>query len=171
MELTRRTLLKSGGWATVGLLTVGAGPCNSKNISPYVSTIIGALDELKPLLPNQSELLSRAVSIAKNFDDAYRAGKFDNATALFENLAGVVGDIADSAGIASPSIKVAIAVAGIAMRAIAVAMKQQADDNPTVAAVVAARTGASKASASRKSLIERMADEKAVNQLFEASKP
>lgn len=169
--ITRRGLLKTGGMAAVGALTIGAGPCSSRNLSTYISTIIGALDELKPLIPNQSELLSRAVTIAKNFDEAYRAGKFDNATALFENLAGVVGQIADSVGVSSPSVKIAIAVAGIAMRAIAVLMKQQADDNPQVAAAVKARTTASRTASMRKSLIEEMANPTTVNALFEASRP
>lgn len=168
--MNRRTLLKTGGLAAVGSLTIGTVGCG-KNLSPYVSTVIGALDELKPLLPNQSELLNRAVGIAKNFDDAYRAGKFDNATTLFENLAGVVGEIAESAGVASPSVKIAIAVAGIAMRAIAVLMKQQADDNPQVAAAVSDKARASRAAGARKSLIEKMADPVAVNELFEAAKP
>lgn len=169
--MNRRTLLKTGGMATVGALTIGAGPCSSKNLSVYVSTIVGALEELKPLLPNQSSLLTRAISIAKSFDEAYRAGKFDTATALFENLAGVVGQIADSVGVTSPSVKIAIAVAGIAMRAIAVLMKQQATENPQVADAVSAKTERDPAASTRKSLIERMADEKAVNALFEASKP
>lgn len=169
--MNRRTLLKTGGMAAVGAVTLGTGPCSSKNLSVYVSTIVGALEELKPLLSNQSPLLTRAISIAKSFDEAYRAGKFDTATALFENLAGVVGQIADSVGVSSPSVKIAIAVAGIAMRAIAVLMKQQAEDNPQVAAAVDAKAERDPTASARKSLIQQMADTKAVDALFEAAKP
>lgn len=166
--MNRRTLLKTGGLAALGSITLATAACG-KNLSTYVSIIIGALEELSPLVPSASPLISKAIKVAKDFDDAYRAGKFANAISLFENLAGVVGEIADSIGVGSQPVKAAIAVAGIAMRAIAVLLKQQAAD-PAVASAISA-AASSKAGARQKSLVEKLADPNAINQLFEAAKP
>ena len=167
--MNRRTLLKTSSVGAIGFLTLGAKGCG-KNLSTYVNVVIGALQELSPLLPGQAQLIAKAVSIAKTFDDAYRAGKFIDAGALFENLAGVISQIAEAAGVASPSVKVAIAVAGIAMRAIAVLLKNQAAD-PTIAAIVNDRASSNANVARQRSLIEKMANEKEIDALFAGAKP
>lgn len=120
--ITRRTLLKTGGLAAIGSLTIGTSGCG-KDLTTYTSIIISALEELSPLLPGQSSFISNAIKIARDFDEAYRAGKFANATTLFSNLAGVIGQIADSVGVTSPAVKTTIAIAGVAMRAIAVLLQ------------------------------------------------
>lgn len=154
----------------MGMLTLSTTGCG-KNLSNYVSTIIGAMEELKPLLPNLSASLSKAISIAKSFDEAYRAGKFDSATTLFENLVGVINQIIADAGInASDSVKIALSVASVGMRAIAVLLRDQATQ-PAVASAVKEKAKASAASAKRVSLIESLANSKEVNAVFEAARP
>jgi len=167
--MNRRTLLKTGSVGAVGFLTLGAKGCG-KNLSTYVNVVIGTLQELSPLLPGQAQFISKAVGIAKTFDDAYRAGKFMDATALFENLAGVISQIADSAGLSSPSVKVAIAVVGIAMRGIAVLLKDQTSD-PTIAAIVSESASKNPVVRRQKSLVEKLADEKEINALFAEAVP
>lgn len=165
--MNRRTLLKTGALGGVGMLTLGTSACG-KNLSTYVSIIIGALEELSPLLPGQSSVIATAVKIAKDFDEAYRAGKFASATALFSNLAGVIGQIADSIGVSSPAVKTAIAIAGIALRAIAVLLKQQSAE-PAVAAVIASQRSA--IAIQQMDLINRLADPIAVDLIFKNARP
>lgn len=170
--MNRRTLLKTGGLAAIGTLALNTAGCGDKeDIEFYVATVTGTLEELKPLLPAQAALLSKGISIAKSFNDAYQDGKFDNAMTIFENLVGVINEIIAAAGIGvSDSVKVALAVAGVAIRAIAVLLKRQAAQ-PAVAAAVKERATTSDASAKRVSLIESLANPKEINALFEASKP
>lgn len=165
--ITRRTLLKTGGLAAIGSLTIGTSGCG-KDLTTYTSIIISALEELSPLLPGQSLFISNAIKIARDFDEAYRAGKFANATTLFSNLAGVIGQIADSVGVTSPAVKTTIAIAGVAMRAIAVLLKDQSTQ-PSVAAAINNQRSA--AAVAHIGLINRLADPAAVNALFEAAKP
>lgn len=172
LGVSRRTLIKTGGMAAVGALAIGSAGCDKKDVDFYVATLTGAFEELKPLLPAQSALLAKAISIAKSFNDAYQGGKFDTATKLFENLVSVVGDLIAAAGVnVSGSVKIALAVAGVATRAIAVLMKQAADDNPQVAAAVNKESTMSKEASARASLIERLADMTTVNSVLEAAKP
>jgi hypothetical protein len=175
IDLSKRNFLRTGAGIAVGSLVFGgaftAPSCpGAKNLSTYVNVVIGALQELSPLLPGQAQLIAKAVSIAKTFDDAYRAGKFIDAGALFENLAGVIGQIAESVGVASPSVKVAIAVAGIAMRAIAVLLKSQTSD-PTIAAIASDKARSNPNIARQQALIEKLANEKEIDILFKGAKP
>lgn len=165
--MNRRTLLKTGGMAAVGSLAIGTTGCG-KDLSTYTSIIISALEELSPLLPGQSSFIANAVKIARQFDEAYRDGKFANATTLFANLAGVVGQIADSVGVTSPAVKTTIAIAGVAMRAIAILLKEQSSQ-PEVAAAVRSQQGT--AVMAHIGLINRLADEQAVDAVFKAAKP
>jgi len=168
-KMLSTTALGMTGFA-IGTAFTAPGCPGGKNLSTYVNIVTGALQELSPLLPGQTQLISKAIGIAKTFDDAYRAGKFVDAAALFENLAGVVSQIAESAGLSSPSVKVAIAVAGIAMRAIAVLLKTQATD-PAIAAAVSDSAQRSPSAMRQKSLIEKLADESEINALFQGAKP
>lgn len=165
--ITRRSLLKTGGMAAVGSLTIGTAACG-KNLTTYTSIIISALEELSPLLPGQSSFIANAIKIARDFDEAYRAGKFANATTLFANLAGVIGQIADSVGVTSPAVKTTIAIAGVAMRAIAILLKEQSTQPAVTAAVRAQR---STAAVAHMGVIDRLADAAAADAVFQASKP
>lgn len=170
--MNRRTLLKTGGAAALGTFTLGNTSCPGKeDLEFYVATVTATLEELKPLLPAQSALLSKGISIAKSFNDAYQDGKFDSAMTIFENLVGVINEIIAAAGInASDGVKVALAVAGVAIRGIAVLLKRQAEQ-PAVAAVVKEKAKASADSAKQVSLVESLANPKSVQMIFEAARP
>jgi len=156
-------MLKVAGLAGVGLLTVGTAACG-KNISLYTATVIGSLEELIPLLPNLSDRLKQAVMIAKTFDESYRAGKFADAATIFENLTTSVQQIISGIGVMNEQVKLAVAVGGVALRGIAVLLRQQAAQ-PAVAAMVA------KSNSSAKSMIERMADPAIIDEVVAAVKP
>lgn len=162
--MNRRTLLKTGGLAAVGTMTLGVAGCG-KNISFYSATVIGALKDLRPLLPNLDTRINNAISVAETFDSAYRAGKFADAATLFENLTIIINEIIAAIGVMNESVKLAVAVGGVALRAIAVLLRQQASD-PVVAAriQVLGDPGA-------KAMIQRMADPAVIDKIVEAVKP
>jgi len=165
--MNRRTLLKIGGLAAVGAMTVGITACGEK-ISFYVSTVIGSLQTLSPLIPSASGLITKAVAAAKAFDAAYRAGKFADATASFTSLGELALQIAGVVGVASPPILVAISVGRVALNAIAQILKSQMKD-PVIAGMVAARSDP--AAQRQKAMIERMADDKMIEMIVAASRP
>jgi len=158
----------TGGAVAVITPTVLVMQGCGKNLSVWVNTVIGALQELSPLLPNSAQLISRAIKVAQDFDAAYRAGKFLDATALFENLAGVLSQITQDAGVNNPTIKIALAVAGVAMRAIAVLLKSQSTQ-PAVTAAVAA-VPPSPAVTRRINLIESLANSASIDALYASVK-
>lgn len=167
----RRDFLKLAGTAGVGSLVFSGAVvsmgCGEK-ISFYISTVIGSLETLSPLLPSASGLISKAVSIAKAFDEAYRAGKFADSISLFTNLGEIALQIATVAGVASPPILVAIAVGRVALNAIAQLLKNQMKD-PVIASMVVARTDP--AAERQKAMITFMADDKMIQMIVAASKP
>lgn len=171
INFNRRNFLRASGTAGIGLLALGASECGKKNVDFYVATVIGTLEELKSLLPAQATLLSRGISVAKSFNDAYQDGKFDSAMTIFENLVGVVNEIIAAAGVnVSDGVKIALAVAGVAIRGIAVLLKDSTAD-PQVAAAVKEKASASAADARRMSLVESLANPKSVQVVFETSRP
>lgn len=161
--ITRRTALKLGGAATVGVLTLGVTSCG-KDISLYTATVIGSLEELVPLLPGQATKLRQAIAVAKTFDVAYRDGKFASAASIFENLTTIISEIIAGVGVMSETVKLAVAVGGVALRAIAVLLRQQSTQ-PAVAAAVAASDSSAKA------MIEQMANPKVIDAVVETVKP
>lgn len=169
--ISRRSMLGTGA-LVAGSFAVGVGftapACNPKNLSVYVQTIVGALEEISPLLPNSAAIIAKAVKVAKDFDDAYRAGKFENALVLFENLAGFISQIANDVGVNNPTIQIALAVAGIALKGIAVLLKSQESEPQVVAAME--RANAKPGAAARRSLVERLANPTAVEKAFAASR-
>jgi hypothetical protein len=165
--MDRRTLLKTGGLAAVGAMTVSITACGEK-VSFYVSTVIGSLETLSPLIPSASGLIAKAVTAAKAFDEAYRDGKFTDATALFTNLGELALQIAGAVGTTSPPILLAISVGRVALNAIAQILKSQMKD-PVIAGMVAARTDP--AAQRQKVMIDRMADDRMIEMIVAASKP
>jgi len=164
-----RTALKVGAVAVAAPTVLALKGCpGAKNLSVWVNTVVGALQEIAPLLPSSARLISKAVKIAQDFDVAYWAGKFLDATALFENLAGVLSQITQDAGINNPTIKIALAVAGVAMRAIAVLLKSQSNQ-PQVAAVLAAPQ--TPEMRRRANLIESLANPTSIDALYASVKP
>lgn len=170
VDLSKRRFLTTGCRVAAGTLVLGGAAlvaaCGEK-ISFYVSTVIGSLETLSPLLPNASQLIAKAVSVAKAFDEAYRAGKFADAVALFTNLGDLAFQIAGDVGAASPPILLAIAVGRVALNAIATILKNQMT-NPTIAAMVNARSDAE--AQRQKAMIERMADEKMILMIVQATR-
>lgn len=160
VDISKRRFITTGARAAAGALVLSGAAltvaCGEK-ISFYVSTVIGALETLSPLLPNSSQMIAKAVAIAKAFDEAYRAGKFADSVTLFTNLGDLALQIFGLAGIANPPVLLAVALARVAMNAIASILKKQAED-PTVVAAVS-RRGAVDVSR-HKAMIDRFADEK-----------
>lgn len=169
-NLSKRNFLKVGGVAALGSLTLCTASCGP-SMNTWVQTIIGGLEELKPLLPAQGSLLTKAISTAKSFNEAWQDGKFANAAALLENLTATIQQVIDDAGVnVSQQVKTMIAVVGVALRTIAVLMKEQMGD-PVVAAAVRDKTANSPSAAMQRSVIERLADPNAVNAVFAAARP
>lgn len=170
-QISRRSMLRTGALAAGGF-AVGtaftAPACNPKNLSVYVQTVVGALKEISPLLPSSADIIAKAIKVAEEFDKAYREGKFENALVLFENLAGFITQIATDVGVDNPTVKIALAVAGIALRAIAVLLKAQ-ESEPAVADAVA-RANAKPGAAARRSLVDKLANPIAVNRAFAVSR-
>lgn len=168
VDLAKRNFVTAGVKAALGAAVFGGVVVTSacgKNISIYTATVIGTLEELRPLLPNFRAQLEQAVAVAKTFDAAYREGKFVNAAALFENLTTIVSEIVMHVGVMSESVKLAVAVGGVALRAIAILLKSQASD-PVVAAEVAKSTNKT-----AKDMIEQMSHIGVFNQIVELAMP
>lgn len=164
VNLSKRNFLKLGAAAGVGALIVPLAGCG-KNISFYTSTVIGALKDLSPLLPNLSDRIKQAIAVAESFDKAYQSGAFANAASLFETLTTVVSEIVAAIGVMSDSVKLAIAVGGVALRAIGVLLKSQASD-PVVAAEVARSSNQS-----AKAMIEKMGDITVIDKMLQLVMP
>jgi hypothetical protein len=134
-----------------------------------VQSVVGALDEIAPLVPAQAANIRKIVAVAHDFDAAYKAGKFADALTIFTNLTSLVDQLVADIGTAlSPQIKTALAIAGVAIRTIALLLQQQGNNAP------AAVTAAMRTSARPSSEIEnvnRLADVGAIDAIFAAAKP
>lgn len=167
----RRTFISqsalAGGAFALGVgATAPACPFNPKNLSAYVSMIAGGFGEIKVLLPDLglsqalitqvSNLIDRGVKVAKDFDSAYKAGKFTDASALFNNLGSIITQVITTLGVSieNRAVKVALAAIGIARVAIAILLQKQAQSQPQV---LAAAKGATADEAKAVSEIERLA--------------
>lgn len=157
-------MIKTSGAAAIGFVALGTSGCG-KNISIYTETVIGSLEELLPLLPNLNDRIKQAISVAKTFDEAYRNGKFESAATLFENLTTLISGIFANLGVMSEAVKLAVAVGGVALRAIAVLLKSQAAD-PAVAAKVQASPNSS-----AEAMIRHMANPAVIDAVVAAVKP
>lgn len=158
--LTRRTFIKTGAAAGVGVLALSATACEKKDVDFYINTVTTALDKLKPLLPNQATLLSKAISIAKEVNEAYQDGRFDSALSLLSNLTTTINDVIAAAGVGlSDSAKIVIAIVDVALTAAVVLIE-----------------GSIPASQQNKALspeaekVKALASPKRVNAIFEASR-
>lgn len=159
--MNRRTFIGTGAVAGVGIATMGL-KCGGPSVNGTVTIIMGAISELRVLFPTVPAL-DKVISLAKSFNEAWVAGKFDDARSFFENLDTTVGQVIADLGInASTRIKLLLASVGIAVRTIAALIKEQGDANLAVA-------GAVRQSAPRTvSRIEKLADAAAADQLLKA---
>lgn len=170
VDLSKRNFMKAGGVAAAGTLMLGAKGCGI-DVDTWVRTILGGLETLKSYLPAQEALITKAISVAKVFNEAWKGGKFTDATALFENLSNVINEFITAAGIdLSQEVKIIIVVIDGALTAIALFMKKEAND-PAIAAAVNAKTAADPNAARQRALIEKMANPRAIDALFAASRP
>jgi hypothetical protein len=170
---TRRDFLKTSTVAAGGLAfgaAFTAPQCGGvKNLSSYVQMVAGGFSEIKVLLPDLglsqsiiaqvAELIDRGVKIAKDFDTAYKAGKFSDASTLFTGLGETVSQVVSTLGVSTDNraVKVALAAIGIARVAIAILLQRQADDQPQIASAVQAGKQRS-AEAKAISEVERLAE-------------
>lgn len=175
---SRRRFLKTSGFGAgslaltgvtgsiAGFAVVPAPACNPKNLSTYVSMIAGGFVEVKVLLPdlglssflvNQiSGYIDKGLTIARQFDEAYKAGKFTDASTLFTNLGSLLTQVITTLGIAidNQGVKAALAAIAIARIAIAILLQKQAQSRPEVLAAAKSKTGAEAVAVSE---IERLA--------------
>ena len=157
-----------GGFTVGAAFTAPACP-DKKDVLFYVETFTGTLKEVLLLVPNLAEPINRAIKFADIFTKAYNDGKFEDAITAFENMAGVFQEIYDVAGGMNASVKIALAVAGVAMRAIAVLLKSH-ESEPAVAAVVKARRMGSDAQAKQIALIDQLANAESIEAAFKSVK-
>jgi hypothetical protein len=154
--MNRRTLLKTGGMAAAGGLTIGVSGCDEKDVDFYIATVTGSMTQLKQFLPNQAALIDRAISIAKSVNSAYQDGKFDSALSLANNLTTTIDEIITAAGInLSDTVKMILSIANVALGTIA---------------VLIANSGPSTVAASSAQKVKSMASSQRVNAIFQASR-
>ena len=177
---TRREFMGNTGLAVGGLaLAITMPPCSKKDLSAWVSTIVASFNEMKPLLPQLglpqakidliSGYLDKAAALARTFDEAYKAGKFKDAIALFGSLSELITSIASELGVVDNRIvKLALVAVAVARIAIATLLKQQAS-NPAAAAEIA-RSSKSAEAVKGANEIDRLAAVD-VDKLLQAVKP
>lgn len=172
--MNRREMISTTALGAVGF-AVGTGfaapkGCSVKNLSSYVQMIAGGFTEIKVLLPDlglsqsiiaqAAELIDKGVKIARDFDAAYKAGKFNDAASLFTNLGSTLTQVINTLGVSTENraVKVALAAIGIARVAVAILLNKQADDQPAVAVEVA-KAGRKRGTSAAKAVtdIERLA--------------
>jgi hypothetical protein len=168
-HVSRRDLIKGaaivGGVTLIGGGTLSQVACSGPKLSTWVQTIIGALEELKPLLPAQTSAITKIIKVATDFNAAYQSGKFKDAITIFENLSTLVDQLISDLGTPSQQVKVIVAVVGIALRTIAVLLRNQASQ-PEVAATVAAA-----GESSAVNVVKRLSEPSAIDALFRTVKP
>lgn len=168
--MNRRQFTKRGA---LGLVVAGlsgsAWKCGSDKISIYVSTISSFLNELAQFVPAQAAFIAQIVKVASDFDVAYRRGDFTNASTFFNTLAGNISTLTTSLGIGtSPRIKTLLSVVNITVRTVAVLLM---NEGATKVAEVAKARASNPAMDDAVRTIERLANPKAVDAIFEASRP
>jgi len=167
--MNRRTFAKRGAIGLAALtLTTSAYKCGAEKVTIYVQTISAFLNEIAGLLPAQAQFIARIISVAGEFDSAYRRGDFTNATTFFNTLVGNISTLMAAIGInLSSQVKVALAIVSSSVRLIAVLLQQQGTAQPEV---VSRARAASPAANTAISTIERLANPSAVSAAFEAAK-
>jgi hypothetical protein len=151
--MNRREMIKTSGFGVGSLALTGAAggafgfavipdpACNPKNLSGWVVTIVADFGEIKPLLgelglstatvSRLSALIDKGASIAKAFDDAYKASDFKNAVTLFTSLGGIISQVAADLNVTDNRI-VKLLLVGIQIARITIAslLDKQAAGTP-----------------------------------------
>lgn len=132
--MDRRQMISTTALGAAGFV-VGTGfaapACGGKqNVDFYVSTITNALASLKPLIPAQAQLLDKAISIARDINEAYQDGKFDSAWTLASNLTDVINSVITNAGVGlSDTAKMIVSLANIALGTVLTLIKNSTPTN------------------------------------------
>jgi len=166
--MNRRDLIKSGA-AGVGVVALGGLQinCKPKDVSFWTGSVIGGLEEIAVLVPVQAANIKKIVAVMRDFDSAYAAGKFADALTFFQSATSLIDQLIIDLGVNLDSqIKTAIAIAGVAIRMIALLLQRQGESQPEVVAAVAQG-----AQAKAVKTIRRLADEKALDTIYAAAKP
>lgn len=101
--------------------------CSSgKSVTAEIGIIQSTILALKPLLPAQATLLDKISKLAGDFGAAYARGDFTSAKTFFASLADNITTLVGDVGVGSPRIQFLVAVVGIAVRAIAALLNEQA---------------------------------------------
>lgn len=167
--MNRRSMIARTTVAGLGFVSGAAftmPPCSGKPVGAWVTTITAAFSEMKPLLgelglaqtvvDRVSGFIDRAASIARQFDQAYRDGKFADAITMFSNLSGLITSIATELNVVNNRIvKLALISVSIARIAIATLLNQQSTQPQVADAVRRSRSGVN---ASIESEIKRLAE-------------
>lgn len=161
--MNRREVLKGAGVTTAVVAFGGLqAACKPANLSFWVQSVVGALTEIANLIPGQGAFIKKIITVAQDFDAAYKAGKFSDALTLFTNLTSLIDQlVGDIGGQLSPQIKTALAIAGVAIRTIALLLKQQGEKVPSVSAI----------SSPEIDNVRRLANERAIDAIYDAAKP
>ena len=166
IHLNRRGFIQTGALAGVGTLALSSQACKPKDVGAEVAAITSFLHEISPLLPAQAQLITKIVKVASDFNEAYQAGKFENATSFFANLSDLIDQLTGDLDVnVPPQVKIAIAIVNAAVRAIAVLMHSQA--TPAIRAMSATATTEQKRGAAK---IEKLSDPDAIDAVFRALK-
>lgn len=158
--MNRRTFISTSAVAGVALAGTGL-KCGGRSISGTIQIIVGGITELKPLFPAHAAALDKIVNLATSFNEAWTAGKFEDAKTFFLNLDTLVGQVIADLGLnASTRVKLLLASIGIAVRVIAALIQE--DATPAAAAVVP------KGTVDR---VRQLADDGAATTLLKGSRP
>src|ERR1700704_1639626 len=113
-EMLGRSALILGTVAVAGPAILIEEGCKAKDVSGWTLTITTGFGEAKPLLPQLglsqavidrvSGFIDKAVTIARDFDAAYKARKFANAATLFASLSDLITKIAGELNVANNRI-------------------------------------------------------------------
>ena len=163
--INRRRFIQTGALAGAGALVLSQTAC-AKNLSVYEQTIIAAFEEVVALFPSAGPAATKIKKLIADFDAAYRAGDFKNATTLIASVASLASQVIADIGINLTSgLKGALALAGIAIRFISKLLVDQGNAQPQVMAEAAKATGAM---ADAVATIKRLADPDVLNMAFAA---
>lgn len=102
--MNRRTLLKTGGLAAIGTLTIGTTACPFDGVTKdkavrYSDIAINYLKDARPLIQQLggtqvAELIDRAIPALEKLKDALANSDFPTAGNFFDNVTGILGQVA-----------------------------------------------------------------------------
>lgn len=168
---SRRVFIKTGAAAGVGALVLSTTGCpfDGKKVTFYARTISAFLVEISGILPSQADFISKIVKTVSDLDAAAQRGDFATAATFFNTVvANMTQLIANIGGNLSPNVKIALALANAAIKGLAVFLK---NEGATTVAAVSSMRASNPAVDDAVRTIERLANPKVIDALFEASKP